>query len=280
MEPEKGGIDGSKSVRDMHHLRLMSLLQEQVRDHGRKRAAEILGVDRRTLDTALDQGMLTRRIRGALERALQSGVGSAAAQQRDRNDKLEDRLGDLEGLVEEQGKEMREGRRAAEGEIKKLREEQAQGLRRIERVVAGLNASGGDSEEEVKSSGPRPGKQASLRREYPELVTLDPADDDADVFGDAWELVQEWRDLKETHPNEGKGLDWLLTEERFLAVELALLEEHGLTLPPARFPLRGFDRNGQTGWRRKALEDTRRKVTRRRLLEWARHVLTLARWRR
>ena len=109
MEPEKGGIDGSKSVRDMHHLRLMSLLQEQVRDRGRKRAAEILGVDRRTLDAAVDQGVLTRRIRGALERALQSGVGSAAAQQRDRNDKLEDRLGDLEGLVEEQGKEIREG---------------------------------------------------------------------------------------------------------------------------------------------------------------------------
>ena len=59
MEPERGGIENSKSVRDMHHLRLMSLLQEQVRDHGRKQAAEILGVDRRTLDAALDQGMLT-----------------------------------------------------------------------------------------------------------------------------------------------------------------------------------------------------------------------------
>ena len=70
MESEPGGIDGSKSVRDMHHLRLMSLLQEQVRDHGRRRAAEILGVDRRTLDASLDQGLLTRRIRGALERAV------------------------------------------------------------------------------------------------------------------------------------------------------------------------------------------------------------------
>ena len=129
---------------------------------------------------------------------------------------------------------------------------------------------------------PRPqvGSQATLRREYPELVTLDPADDDEEVFGEAWELVQEWRKLKETHPNEGKGLDWLLTEERFLAVELALLEDHGLTLPPARFPLRGFDRNGQVNWRRKALEATRRKVRRRRLLAWAGHVLTLGRWRR
>ena len=75
MEPEKGGIDNSKSVRDMHHLRLMSLLQEQVRDHGRRRAAEILGVDRRTLDTALDQGMLTRRIRGALGEGAPVGGG-------------------------------------------------------------------------------------------------------------------------------------------------------------------------------------------------------------
>ena len=280
MEPEKGGIDGSKSVRDMHHLRLMSLLQEQVRKHGRRRAAEILGVDRRTLDIALDQGMLTRRIRGALEKALQSGVGSAAAQQRDRNDVLADRMGDLEGLVEEQGKEMRAGRRAAEDDIRKLREEQAQGLRRIERALAGQNAAGSNSEGEVNASGVQTAKPVNLKREYPELVTLEPADDDDEVFGEAWELVQEWREMKETHPNEGSSLDWLLTEERFLMVELALLEEHGLTLPPARFPLRGFDRSGQTGWRRKALDDIRRKVIRRKLLVWERHLLTPGRWRR
>ena len=280
MERQPGGIDGSKSVRDMHHLRLMSLLQEQERKHGRRRAAEILGVDRRTLDTALDQGVLNRRIRGALEKALQSGVGSAAAQQRDRNDRLEDRLGDLEGLVEEQGREMRAGRRAAEDDIRKLREEQTQGLRRIERALAGRNATGGDNEEEAKASGHQPGKQVHLRREYPELVTLDSADDDQEVFGYVWELVKEWRELKATHPNEGRSLDWLLTEERFLAVELALLEEHGLTLPPARFPLRGFDRSGQTGWRRKALDDTRRKIVRRQFLLGVRRCLTLERWRK
>ena len=158
METGPGGIDGSKSVRDMHHLRLMSLLQEQVRDHGRRRAAEILGVDRRTLDASLDQGLLTRRIRGALEKALQSGVGSAAAQQRDRNDKLADRLEDLEdleGLVEEQGEEMRAGRRAAEDAIRELREEQAQAFQKLERALgkarrggrgqgSGEGGSGGD----------------------------------------------------------------------------------------------------------------------------------------
>ena len=281
MEPGQGGIDSSKSVRDMHHLRLMSLLQEQVRDHGRRRAAEILGVDRRTLDASLDQGLLTRRIRGALEKALQSGVGSAAAGQRDRNDKLADRLGDLEGLVEEQGGEMRAGRRAAEDAITEMREEQAQALRRLDQALAELNAAGGHKDEnEAKASVPQArGGTATRRREYPELVTLEPAGDDEDVFGDAWPLIQEWRELKETHPNEGRGLGWLRVEERFLAVELALLEEHGMTLPPARFPLRGFDRNGQTGWRRKALDDTRRALRRRKLLAWARRVLALGRWR-
>ena len=282
MEPKQGGIDSSKSVRDMHHLRLMSLLQEQVRDHGRRRAAEILGVDRRTLDASLDQSLLTRRIRGALEKALQSGVGSAAAGQRDRNERLEDRLGDLESIVGEQGEEMRAGRRAAEDAIRELREEQAQALRKLDRALAQLDSDqggdGNDAPPKMAGAGPQAKGTAKLRREYPELVTLEPAGDDEDVFGDAWPLVQEWRGLKETHPNEGRGLTWLLTEERFLSVELALLEEHGMTLPPARFPLRGFDRGGQTGWRRKALDDTRRALRRRMLLAWARRVLSLGRW--
>ena len=30
---------------------------------------------------------------------------------------------------------------------------------------------------------------------------------------------------------------------------MALLQEHGMTLPPETYPLRGFARDGQTGWR-------------------------------
>ena len=133
MEPKKDVVEKGGSVRDMHHLRLMSLLQELERDNGRKKAAEVLGVDRRTLDASLDEGVLTRRIRGALEKALQSGVGSAAAEQRGRNDRLADRLEDLEGKVEEQGKEMRANNRASEDRDRAIREEIAQGFRQRER---------------------------------------------------------------------------------------------------------------------------------------------------
>ena len=45
MEPKKDVVEKGRSVRDMHHLRLMSLLQELERDNGRKKTAEMLGVD-------------------------------------------------------------------------------------------------------------------------------------------------------------------------------------------------------------------------------------------
>ena len=161
---------------------------------------------------------------------------------------------------------MRAGRRAAEEAIRELREEQAQALRKLERALAQLDAAG-DAGEETRLGATETGSltkgTVKLRREYPELVTLEPDEDDQGVFGDAWPLIQEWRELKETHPDKGKGLTWLVTEERFLAVELALLEDQGMTLPPARFPLRGFDRNGQINWRRKALDDTRKALRRR-----------------
>ena len=272
MEPKKDVVEKGRSVRDMHHLRLMSLLQELERDNGRKKAAEVLGVDRRTLDASLDEGVLTRRIRGALEKALQSGVGSAAAEQRDRNDRLADRLEDLEGGFEELGKEIRANNRASEDRDRAIREEMAQGFRQREREQAERRTAG-DAGDEAKANdaGPQPRKRPSLRREYPDLVTLEPAEDDEDVFGEVWPLIVEWRELKAVHPDAGKSLSWLRTEERFLALELTLLEGHGLTLPPATFPLRGFDRNGQVNWRKTALSDTRRALRKRELL----HTLTL-----
>ena len=124
----------------------------------------------------------------------------------------------------------------------------------------------------------KPKRRPSLRREYPELVTLEPADDDEEVFGDAWPLIVEWRGLKDTHPNRGSSLLWLVAEEWCLSVELALLEEHGMTLPPETYPLRGFDRNGQTNWRRTALYDTLRARAKRELLRWVRLVLTPGLW--
>ena len=86
--------------------------------------------------------------------------------------------------------------------------------------------------------------------------------------------------LKETPLNRGRGLGWLREEERFLTVELALLEEHGLTLPPETYPLRGLDRGAQVNWRQKALVDTPRARKRQEILLWPLRVLSLGTWRK
>ena len=268
MKTTEHGIEDSRDVENVYHMRLMALLQELVRDKGFKSAARVLEVDQRTVAECAKTGQLSRRVRQALERALQEGVGSAAARQRERNDRLETRVEALEKGHEahekshdELGKEVRRRVAAVEGEIGALKRSDAQG------TGAG-HAGAGPPQSEAGASdrGRKPSSKPRVRREYPDLVTREPAEDDEEVFGDAWPLIVEWRELKDAHPNEGKGLAWLAAEERLRVVELALLEDHGMTLPPEKRPLRGFDRDGQINWRRTALFDTRRAVRKRELL--------------
>ena len=284
------GIDRSKSIEDLHHLRLMALLDELVRDKGARKAAADLDVDHRTLAASLESGRLTRRMRVALDRALLAGGGSPAREQQERNDELAERLARVEERVEVVGQDPGQGLAAVQDEVKALRNEHGQALQRVESRLAKVEGSGGDAGEEGESGdggtpnressgGTQPKRRTKLRREFPELATLEPAEDDQDVFGGAWALIREWRELKETHPNRGKGLEWLREKERLLEMELALLEEHGLTLPPETYPLRGLDRGAQVNWRHKALEDTQRARQKREVLLWLRRVLTLGMWR-
>ncbi len=89
------GIVNSRDVEDIYHMRLMALLQELVREKGFKGAAWLLEIDPQTVTSSAKTGQLTRRVREALERALQEGVGSAAERQRKRNEKLEAQLKEL-----------------------------------------------------------------------------------------------------------------------------------------------------------------------------------------
>ena len=268
MKTTEHGIEDSKDIENMHHMRLMTLLQELVRDKGFKGAARVLELDQRTVAECARTGQLSRRVRQALERALQEGVGSAAARQRERNDRLENRVEALEKGREAHekghdalGKELRRRMAAVEGRVEALKSSEAQG------TGAGHAGAGpSPSESGAPDAGRKPPSRPRVRREYPDLVTREPEEDDDEVFGDAWPMIVEWRGLKDAHPNEGRGLAWLAEEERLRVVELALLEDHGMTLPPEKRPLRGFDRDGQINWRRTALFDTRRAIRKRELL--------------
>ena len=262
---------GTPSLMSVQELRLMALLRDLVGDVGQREAADVLGIDRKTVWRSLGTGRLTPRLADALERLLLAGGGSAAAKQREQVDALERRINGLKN-------EMRRALAAVEGGVEALREERAEEMRGVRRRLAQVETrQGAQGVEEAPGPVRQPPVRGASRRKYPELATREPADDDEAAFGPAWPLIVEWRGMKDSHPNQGKGLSWLVAEERLMAVEVALLEEHGLTLPPETQPLRGLERGSQLNWRRAALYDTRRARAKRELL---RRVLTLGLWRR
>ena len=275
MKTTEHGIEDSRDVENMYHMRLMALLQELVREKGYKGAARVLEIDPQTVTSSARTGQLTRRVREALERALQEGVGSAAERQRRRNEELEGRIEALEQGHEALGKETRRRLSAIEGEVGSLRRDDSQGTGAGHAGDGPAQGKADGSESGASSRDKRPPTKPSMRREYPDLVTREPAEDDEEIFGDAFPLIVEWRELKDTHPNEGSGVAWFTAQERLLVVELTLLEEHGMTLPPEKQPLRGLDRSGQVNWRYAALSDTRRALAK---AEFLRRV-TFGLWR-
>ena len=275
MKTTEHGIEESKAVENMYHMRLMALLQELVRKRGPKGAARVLEIDPKTVAESIRTGQLSRRTRDSLERALQEGVGSAAAQQRERNEKLEGRVDALEKGHDELGKELRRRVAAVEGKV--------EGLGRDDGRGSGAGHAGAAPSPQDAGASDRDGKpptKPSMRREYPDLATLEVADDDEEIFGAAWPLIVEWRELLDAHPERGEGVEWLTTQERVLEVELALLEDHGMTLPPEKQPLRDFDRSGQITWRRTALSDTRRERKKAEFRRKAWRFLTLRFWQK
>ena len=206
MKTTEHGIEDSRDVANMYHMRLMTLLQELVRERGYKGAARVLEIDQRTVAESARTGRLSRRMREALERALQEGVGSSAARQRERNDALEEQLrelgGEVEALAKEHdalGKEMRRRLSKIEGDVEALKRDDDVRTKTTGAGHAGAGPSPGSVqglEEGASGRDGRPPAKTAMRREYPELATLEPADDDEDVFGKAWPLIVRWRELK------------------------------------------------------------------------------------
>ena len=266
-------LERTRSIEDLHELRLMALLHDLVRKHQRKGAGEILGVDPRTVKACLGRGALSKWMRTALEAQLLSREKAAMAAQQERIKALDQRMGALEQQIVSGLGEMRT---TMKGEIKALKDEHAGALRQWERRLAQVEAGYGGAS--AASAEKQPVTTGVTRRRYPELVTVEPALDDEAVFGAAWPVIDEWRTLRASHPIGGKSLSWLVTHERILELELAMLEKHGLTLPPEPMPLTGVWRNGQRRSIEAALGDTRWARTRRERLRWVRRFFTVGLW--
>ena len=57
---------------------------------------------------------------------------------------------------------------------------------------------------------------------------------------------------------QGTKLDRARTREQIMELEIAMIDERGLTLPPAASPMHPSERESDLGWRRRALDYLRR----------------------
>ena len=251
-----GPGDGSPSIESLHELRLRALLHDLVNDLGPGNAAEQFGVDRKTLWRWQRAVELPPRLAETLERMLLERAVSAAGQDRERVRALEERVARLEQQLAAAPAAVNSSGDGGDvdgvvGDA--LRQEFTQEIQRLERRLEARQGA----VPETGSSGSRTGLARSQRR-YPDVVTREPADDDEDVYGVAWELVNEWRTLWDAHSPTGRGLAWVSRRQRILELEVAMLEEHGLTLPQETAPLRSLDRGEQLNWRVRELAGVRR----------------------
>ena len=275
-----GPGDGTPSLESLRELRLGALLRDLVNDLGPGKAAEQFGVDRKTLWRWQKSAVLPPRLAETLERMLLERAVAAAGQDRERVRALEERVADLERQLAA-ALAAGDGGGGNSGDVGSavadaLRQEFAQEIQRLERRLDRPGVVRGATD--AVTGGSRAGRTGAQRR-YDELVTREPADDDEQVYGAAWPLVDEWRGLWAGHSPTSRGLAWVSARERILELEVAMLEEHGLTLPQETAPLRGLDRGEQLNWRVRELAGVRRKRARLELLRWARRALTLGLWR-
>ena len=267
--------DGTPSLESLRELRLRALLNDLVKDLGQAKAAEELGIDRKTLWRSEGAGRMSERLLEALERMLLQRAVAAMEEDRETVRALAERVAELEGQLAETLASAGGGNGEDGAATDALRREFAQEMQRLERRLEGRRGAA----PEAGSGGAGTGRARSQRR-YPDLVTREPGDDDEQVYGAAYPSIDEWRTLWVGHSPLGRGLAWASRRERILELEVAMLEEHGLTLPPETAPLRGLDRGDQLNWRVRELEKVRRQRARLVRLRWARRALTLGLWRR
>ena len=247
--------ESSRSLDSLRRMRLVALLHDMVDDDGKVKAAKTLGVNHRTVSRAVESATMTERMSDALERHLLLGGSRAAPQQRKRVETLEERLVALE-------EELRGSLEAVVGEVKALREDHARATRHVERrlrrLEAGMNGSEMSSHVSVE---PESSKRRYVRpRTYPQLVTQQAEPDENLVYGDATPVIVEWRKARDEYLRTlktGTVLDRAEAEQPMLQLEIAIIEEHELTLPPASYSWGWEDRQDQVRRRRQSLGDAR-----------------------
>ena len=282
MKHDGPAANDAPSLDNVHEARLEALLHDLVKSDGKMRAAQTLGVNYKTVARSIESGRLSVHLREALMARLLAQAEDDAGQPDD-GGTPEPPVG---ALAEELRGGLEELRETVEEGLRGLREEQAQRMGalagRLAQVESGLGVRvvverpvGAERSSQGRGTSSRP----QFRRTSPSVVTMEPQAGDEEVYGEAWPLVDEWRKLRESHPSQGRGLSWLVNEERLRELEVVLVGEHELTMPPDTDPWDSLSRRTQVRWRMETIERLQEERARVRVRRWIRRVLTLGLWR-
>ena len=242
---------------------LLDLLDALVESQGRVAAAQALAVNYRTMMNCYDSRQVSRRMRRALQEFRDSGTGDG------------DNVG-TEGQVEVLG------RRAAEleeenRELRELVEAQANRLEEMERQMAALEERERQQEdaervddEDCRGHQREPGLADAV------VVTMEKLPGEDEALGPATLLVEEWRALRNSAVRRGSRVEQAEAAVRRWELEVELLRDFHVTLPPETEPLDDSRRADHIRWRREALAEARRELARAKRIR----VLTLGLWRR
>ena len=276
--PEK-----SRSLDCLREMRLVALLRDMIDANSVEKTAETLGVSYRTVARTARSGRLTPRMDAELERHLLLGGGSAAAQQRERVKVLEDEVRALGQRVEALDEGLKNGLEELRRVVEKGVAETSQDVGRLERRLASLGGGReGQSAPTPASDGtdtPSPKPQWRLHRE---LVTQEAEPGEEQVYGEATPVIVRWRRTRAEYTEALKTGTALVTAEAkgsVLTLEIALIRDHELTLPPATFPWSRAERREQVWRRERSLDEARVARNRALLRRWLRRVFTLNIWR-
>ena len=253
---------------------LLDLLDALVESRGKVAAAEVLGVNYRTMTNCYDSRRVSRRMRRALQEfrdaggvAIEVGGGDDVS-----TDSQVEALGKRAAELEEENRELRElveaqaiQLEALQGQISRLEEEEH---------------SAGDAERvgvyEVDGQRLPPSRGAGPLNAG--VVTLETQPDEEDAFGPAAPLVAEWRSLRNPAARLGSRVERARTAVRRWELEVELLRDFLLTLPPETEPLDDSRRADHIRWRQEALTEAGREFTRAKRIRVLRRFLTLGLW--
>ena len=278
MERGRGRTEGEAERGEQ----LGGLLAKLVSDHGQSGAAAELGVSERTIRRSVAAGKLTRGLRIALEKHLlmREGAGMPGSTSERRLDALErwqteqtQQLISVAGELQSARGAISELARDVAGRLGEMQETLSEVLSVQQEIRRRL-----DQVEKRSRADPPPVREAAV----------EPVGSGAGAApsrnGDGYDekteaLVTEWRRLKTEQAQARTRLDRVTAAEARLELEIELIREHEMGIPPGERWGLGV-RLREVSWRWGALADRRRERRRLTVLRWVRRILTLGRWRR